>query len=268
MTKQRVWFALPWLLLGCGQVLGIESAHVDPALEGNATNGGSGGSAAGSAGSLVGVASGGNGSSDAGSDAAGAAGVSELAGAAGESTGPGSGGGSSGSGGGGSLCDRYCAAVTSGCTDSHTQYLDLEACLAICPMLPVGSPGDTSGNTVNCRLTYAKKASSEPYTYCTWAGPGGDGKCGSNCEGFCTVMMQACTPSSVEDQSFFTNSNTCMTACMALKDVGNYSATDGSLQVGADHVQCRLYHVDAAVTEDDPTTHCPHAMGKSLCHAP
>ena len=55
-------------------------------------------------------------------------------------------------------------------------------------------------------------------------------------------------------------------ACAGLADVGMYSATNPSLQTGADHVQCRLYHVGAAIAEDDPITHCAHAMGVSLCH--
>ncbi len=60
-----------------------------------------------------------------------------------------------------------------------------------------------------------------------------------------------------------------MTACAALKDVGNYSATHPtSLQTDADRVQCRLYPADAAVIEDDPNTHCPHATGQSLCRNP
>ena len=266
MRTRRAWLAVPWLLLGCGQVLGIEDAHVDPALESSGGSSVASGSAAGSAGASVAAASGGGMAADAGSA------PTAAAGAAGESSDAGS-GGAGGKGGGGaagaaSLCDRYCAAVTSGCTDKHTQYLDLEACLAICPLLPEGIPGDTSGNTINCRLTYAQKASSEPYTYCTWAGPGGDGKCGSNCDGFCTVMMQECTESAVAGDDTFASPSSCMTACGALKDVGNYSATDSALQMGADHVQCRLYHVNAAVSEDDPTTHCPHAVGKTLCHAP
>ena len=93
-----------------------------------------------------------------------------------------------------SLCEQYCAAVMTGCTAGDTQYTDLDACLSECPYFPEGGEGDTSGNTLHCRLNYALKAPSEPVTYCAWAGPGGDGMCGSNCEGFCTLMTGACTP--------------------------------------------------------------------------
>jgi len=224
-------------LPGCSQVLGIEEAHVDPTLEGRAD---AGGGATVLADGTSGSASQTTSSLDETSDA-----------------------------GTGTLCDQYCAAVTAGCTDAHSQYLDLAACLATCGYFPEGAAGDTEGNSINCRLTYAEKASSEPYTYCTWAGPGGDGKCGSNCQGFCTIMMQACTPDSTgKPGEYFSSASDCDATCAGLDDIGNYSASDASQQKGADDVQCRLYHVGAAVGDADPMTHCPHAMGKSLCVAP
>jgi len=75
---------------------------------------------------------------------------------------------------GASLCARYCAAVTDSCADAHAQYASEAACLASCPDLAEGTPGDTSGNTINCRLTYTLEAGTDPDTYCTWAGPSGD----------------------------------------------------------------------------------------------
>ena len=222
-------------LFGCSQVLGIEEAHVDPTIDGQTSAGGSASVLAeGTAGSQSTPVLDGDAASDAGS-----------------------------------LCDRYCAAVTAGCTDTQSQYIDLAGCLASCGYFPEGSPGDTEGNSINCRLTYAEKASSEPYTYCTWAGPGGDGKCGNNCDGFCTIMMQACTATSTgKPGEYFASASDCQATCAGLNDIGNYSATDPTEQRGADDIQCRLYHVGAAVADDDPTTHCPHAMGTSLCAAP
>ena len=163
------------------------------------------------------------------------------------------------------LCERYCDAILTGCTDEHAQYIDRDACLAACADYPEGTPGDKSGNSINCRLTYASKASSEPYTYCTWAGPGGDGKCGSNCEGFCTLMLHTCTAESTEPGDYFASAADCQTRCQQLPDVGNYNVSDTSMQMGADHVECRLYHVSAAIAEEDAITHCHHAMGLKLC---
>jgi len=164
------------------------------------------------------------------------------------------------------LCTQYCDAIMQGCPDAHAQYVSEAACLASCADLPAGTPGDLNGNTINCRLTYALKASTEPATYCTWAGPGGDGQCGNNCQGFCALMMNACTAASTGDATeYFASEIDCEKACEAIPDVGNYSATDVTEQSGSDEVQCRLYHVNAAIAASDPKTHCPHAMGLSVC---
>jgi hypothetical protein len=221
------------LLVGCNAVLGLEDAHVDSSI------GKAGSGEAGSAG----TAGGGNAGSDSSAGAGGAPADS--------------------------LCERYCQAVTKGCVDTHAQYTDLAACLAMCPLYPEGTPGDVSGNSINCRLDFALKAPGEPLTYCTWAGPGGDGKCGSNCEGFCTLMTPTCTKeTTLADGDFFASNDACLTTCAGLPDVGNYSATDDKLQSGTDHVECRLYHVGAAIFADDAATHCPHAMGERLCFTP
>jgi hypothetical protein len=225
---RRLWLAGVLLsLVGCNAALDLEDAHLDPSIGASAS--------------------------------AGSAGTGEPAAEGGE-------GGDGGAAPGPSLCQRYCDAVMTGCTGDRSQYTDLAACLSICPYLPEGTPGDTSGNTVSCRLTYAEKAPSEPLTYCTWAGPGGDGKCGSNCEGFCSLMTPTCTAEqTIDSGDYFATNDDCLDACSQLPDVGNYSATVSSLQSGADHVECRLYHIGAAIFAEDAATHCPHAMGRRLC---
>lgn len=168
-----------------------------------------------------------------------------------------------------SPCERYCEAITDACTGESAQYTDLEACLLACPDFPEGSPGDREGNTLGCRLNYALKAPSEPITYCTWAGPGGDGACGSNCEGFCTLMAATCTADSTRASTdYFTSTEDCLDACAAVPQRGPYSATDQSTTGGADIFECRLYHVTAAIYADDARVHCPHAMGLALCVDP
>jgi hypothetical protein len=165
-----------------------------------------------------------------------------------------------------SPCEQYCKAVTLGCTGDNTQYTDFDACLVTCPYFPEGNPGDVSGNTLYCRLNYASKAPSEPVTYCTWAGPGGDGKCGSNCEGFCTLMSAACTPTTTSAEGdYFPSNEACLSGCAALPALGGYCATDTSITGGADTLECRLYHVAAGIYADDASLHCPHAMGRALC---
>jgi hypothetical protein len=164
-----------------------------------------------------------------------------------------------------SLCEQYCGAVTDGCTGERTQYTNLEACLAACPFFPEGTAGDDSGNSIQCRLNYALKAPSEPITYCTWAGPGGDGMCGSNCEGFCS-LMGACTVSTTDEAGdFFASNDDCLAACANVPAIGGYNATDDSITGGRDIFECRLYHVAAGIYANDTALHCPHATGKRLC---
>jgi hypothetical protein len=255
------------LLAGCEQVLGIDQAHfaAPPGAAGTApivdenvsgSEPGSDAVAGGGAGGIAGSFAVGGEPDEGGNFSA--SGAEAASGAAGDAP----------VGQPLSLCDEYCAEVMNGCTAEHAQYIDLDACRAACADYPQGSAGDKSGNSINCRLTYAKKASSEPYTYCTWAGPGGDGKCGANCDGFCTMMMRVCTAETAAPGDYLASAASCEQACGGLKDVGNYNSSDASLQTGDDHVQCRLYHVGAAIAEDDPLTHCHHAMGFSLCHAP
>ena len=146
--------ALLALLAGCNGILDLDEAHLDPALASAGSGGGSGNQ-------------GGEPAAEAGAGGEPAAVLS--------------------------LCEQYCNAITDGCTGDSTQYTNRDACLVTCPSFPEGLPGDTGVNSLQCRLNYALKAPSEPVTYCTWAGPGGDGMCGSNCEGFCTLMSATCS---------------------------------------------------------------------------
>lgn len=164
-----------------------------------------------------------------------------------------------------SLCARYCDAVMAACVDGRAQYTDLDACLTECAYFPEGSAGDNTGNTLNCRLNYALKAPSEPLTYCTWAGPGGDGMCGSNCEGFCT-LMSACTAETTRGpDDYFVSNDECLANCEGLPSSGGYDANALSNTGHGDTYDCRLYHVGAAISAADSEVHCPHAVGRTLC---
>jgi hypothetical protein len=162
-------------------------------------------------------------------------------------------------------CQEYCRLITEACDGDETQYTDEDACLAACPLFPLGTTDDTVGNSLSCRLTQARRASSEPVTYCTWAGPGGDGQCGSNCEGFCTLMAATCTPTTTSASTdYFESVEACLSACPVIPTSGPYCATSRSVTSG-NSLECRLYHVAAGIYSDDSFVHCPHAMGESLC---
>lgn len=170
-------------------------------------------------------------------------------------------GGGSGAGGGGNdidaaktLCERYCDTVMANCTGDNPVYRSRTICDSVCATLPPGQPGDTSGNTVECRLHFAELAATlgEPTLNCPAAGPGGDGLCGENCEGFCTIALNACPNSPVSGIQ-------CDTICAKLPDPGGYTS---NMDTG-NTIECRLYHASAATF--DPDNHCKHVAGVGAC---
>ena len=92
-----------------------------------------------------------------------------------------------------SACEVYCDAVLANCTGKYEQYRSPEQCLEVCKRLPAGTPGDGNVNSVECRTRQARFAESEAFLYCKSAGPLGAGKCGSNCESYCSLMDATCT---------------------------------------------------------------------------
>lgn len=154
-------------------------------------------------------------------------------------------------------CGAYCNAVMANCTAQFQQYRDQTTCLAVCSHLPLGTAGEDTGDTVACRLTHAQAVTGtgEPGTECPVAGPGGSGVCGSNCDGYCTLMHTICADK-------FATIPDCETACSGVPDLGGYNS---SIE-GGNSIQCRLYHVSAASLV--PSTHCPHAAGEAICVAP
>jgi hypothetical protein len=233
-TLKLAVLALPvvpaWFALACASVLGIEQATHDSKLD----NGGTGNAA--------GSSNGGTGNGGTGN--------------AGESGNAGTGT----DGGGKSLCDNYCDTVSANCSGNFEQYVSKAVCMKVCARLDPGQPGDDSGNTVNCRLHFAESAglAGEQQTNCSAAGPGGNGVCGTNCEGLCRIALDTCKAGNL----IFRSISECAAACTKLQDLGHY---DDSIQDGPE-VQCRLYHVSAA--QIDPIFHCKHVAGIEKCVVP
>src|SRR5690606_26307122 len=146
------------------------------------------------------------------------------------------------------LCDKYCEEITELCTGELAQYRDKRQCQTVCAMFPEGDiASEVNENTVSCRLRYASKsryaAGVELAAYCRQAGPGGDGRCGSNCEGYCTLMKGVCTPEEAGIYRFEDDAS-CMQACESLPSSSvPYSTSGGEELSDGDHVQCRLFHV-------------------------
>lgn len=146
-------------------------------------------------------------------------------------------------------CADYCAKIATNCTGANQQYSNAATCMASCALFPVGVTADTTGNTLGCRVYHAANAAAGPTVHCRHAGPGGDGVCGANCDGFCTIVQGAC---STQTTPPYADKPACMTAC------GGFATTpvyDQSVQTG-NSLACRMYHATVATTT--PMPHCSH----------
>lgn len=181
-------------------------------------------------------------------------------GAGGKAGGSGAGGGSGDGGGATPTCAAYCDAIMANCTGgdgsgdsgspdatkTNQQYITKDNCLQVCKAFPVGKGGDSSGNTLGCRLTHATLAKSDPKTHCPHAGPGGAGVCGAACDGYCEIVKMFCTG----DAGIYSSDAACQTRCKATTDDVPYNlgTQDGP------HVACLLYHAQESPL--DPADHC------------
>ncbi len=162
------------------------------------------------------------------------------------------------------------------CTGKYEQYRTLDQCLDVCQHLPEGTPGDENVNSVECRIRQAFFAETEAFLYCKSSGPLGAGKCGSNCESYCSLMETECTQSSTagnQELSYFDSTQACLANCAAMPDdptgPTQYSSspTVEPSNLTGNNIYCRTYHVTAGIEQDAPSEHCPHAMGGDPCIA-
>jgi hypothetical protein len=264
--------ALFSLSAACTQMLDIQDAWIDPTLGGGnpLTNGGNGSQAgtqnSGGTGGASGAHNHGGSGPQAGTgSSAASAGTDEtMAGAGGSDTSE------------PSACEVYCDEVLANCTGKYEQYRSPEQCLEVCKRLPAGTPGDGNVNSVECRTRQARFAESEAFLYCKSAGPLGAGKCGSNCESYCSLMDATCTQSATAgnaELSYYSDTQACLAGCAAIPDdptgPTQYSSSatiEPSTLVG-NNVYCRTYHVTAGLEGDSASEHCPHAMGGDPCIA-
>jgi hypothetical protein len=227
-------------LVGCNQLLGIEESFVDPALEPSVLSGG-------------------------GERTVDAQGGSPTHPSGGSPEGPGEppAGGAAGAPAKADVCEQYCDLMDEHCVGDALQYRDTAQCLKICRTYPVGAADDDRVNTAACRRRYAGKArylaGAELSTTCGYAGPGGDGRCGSNCEGLCTIAMAACRPELTEPY-FYDSFGACLADCEGLPS-SRYQY--GAISAG-NSLECRLFHASSAIMAD-ADEHCEHTLGITLC---
>ena len=271
--------ALLTLSAACTQMLDIQDAWVDPSLSGD---GGRNSATSGTAGSHS--AAGTQSSSGTGGAASGhnhSGGSTQQAGTGPSVASAGTNEMTAGAGGGDtpdqpSTCQGYCESVIKSCTGKFEQYRSLGQCLEVCKHLPEGAVGDENVNTVQCRIRQARFAEAEAFLYCKSSGPLGAGKCGSNCESYCSLMDSTCTMSSTagnQELSYFSDNQACLANCNAMADdpTGptqySSSATVEPSNLVGNNIYCRTYHVTAGIEQDAASEHCPHAMGGDPCIA-
>jgi hypothetical protein len=141
------------------------------------------------------------------------------------------------------------------CTGANAQYSTTDSCLGACAAFPAGTIGATGGNNLECRAYHAtNSAGAGATTHCPHAGPAGDGVCGSNCEGFCTVALAKCP-------AIFADMTACTTACGGFaSNTARYNSTVTS----GNSFSCREYHLSVAATgPSQATTHCGHIAATS-----
>jgi hypothetical protein len=186
-------------------------------------------------------------------------------------------------------CANYCNVITQNCAGEYEEYLpDVDGgtgvCTTICGLLNPGTaaypyPGmdPPIEDTLACRLWHAHSAGeatpgSGPSVHCRHAGPLGSTLCGGPIEPFCNIDWRFC----VDDNSVASYPST--TACTqtlsaALAADGGFylsaGAGDVNDETGAgiesgNTLNCRLWHLETAIQEGDPKTHCPHTGYPSL----
>lgn len=151
-------------------------------------------------------------------------------------------------------CASYCAAMAKNCTGPNAQYVTEASCLGTCSAFAQGTTGATSGNTLSCRAYHAGASPADAAQHCPHAGPAGDGACGSNCEGFCTVAVAKCATN-------FADIPSCTTACNGFAmNTAHYTANTST----GNNYACRMYHLSVAATDAaSATAHCSHTTTAS-----
>jgi hypothetical protein len=140
-------------------------------------------------------------------------------------------------------------------------YISKDACLSESARYFDGSPADTAGNSLGCRLYHvnlARTSASSAATHCPHAAAdGGDicTDCNSYCSKFFTDGATAVCSGKEGGRGYFTDNADCLSLCESYYP--RDSTFDSSSPTINDSLQCREYHAGAAAS--DAVLHCPHA---------
>jgi hypothetical protein len=160
----------------------------------------------------------------------------------------------------GSYCVNYCDLMGAACPK---EYADNAACQAACGAFAAGTPGDKSGDTMQCRLYHASAAVGDAATHCPHAKQNPDAVCvapAPSCAGYCDTVTANCKDANAQ----YPDPATCPTACEGLLAVKGW-ASGALADTSGNTLGCRTYHAGAA--KDAPAVHCAHAgpFGGDVC---
>ena len=160
----------------------------------------------------------------------------------------------------GTWCDSYCRLSQKNCKGGNTLYPDTGSCLAGCAGYPSGgAPGDTDGDSVQCRIYHLGFAGSDwpvsASVHCPHGAADGGGVCvgapdPATCEKYCAQVTASCTGSNAQ----YANEAACVAYCSDEAKIPLGTDAD----VSGNTVGCRTYHATVA-SVTDPALHCPHA---------
>lgn len=164
-----------------------------------------------------------------------------------------------GSTGGGvhATCKGYCSTIMGNCTNSALQYANESSCINTCNTFPQGLAGDTSGNSLACRMYHAEEAKIDPVAHCGAAGLTGSdtnpsdsspGICGDGCEALCNLTLGVC----IGKNQVFTSMADCQAQCKTLKSAG----APYSVNMTPGGYYCRVYAATKAATGLDYAPVC------------
>jgi hypothetical protein len=117
----------------------------------------------------------------------------------------------------------------------------MRACLILCGerQLPAGNPGDTRGDTLACRTTYALRAQSAPEESCRAAAlEAGDTCTDASCDEYCEHMATACP-------TMFPDAESCAATCAVFPR----SAPGSDPIAEANTVECRVRAARRALSD-------------------
>jgi hypothetical protein len=161
-------------------------------------------------------------------------------------------------------CQAYCATMQSNCRGANQAYTSAVTCQAICATFETGVQGETSNDSLACRITRAKQTVTDPTTSCPKAGALATG-CTDPCTAFCAQAFALCKPTNAFQ---YESLGACKAACVTWPYIMQADAGlvgDLAFSTG-DSLNCRLYHLQSGYDPNTPKAaeyHCPHAAGNS-----